>query len=476
MKQNQTIVNEKENLSINNLIKKLMSKLKGDIHLAELLKGSAIAFLLRLIGMFLGYLVTLMIARQYGAEGSGILALTLTYVSIATILAKVGLDISAMKIIARLQHTNDTGSIKALYYKTLKIILFFSLLISVLFLFLSDISAQHLFKKDYLSTVFQLAVLMIIPMALIHFHAESLRGYKKIAHYFFINSICVSAISILLISLDFKTICSDYVYIDIYIIAQFTTALLAIIFWLKESRMLKINSIDPTHPKTDAISTKSLLKTSFPIMISGSIALIMGWMDIIMLGVFKTEADVGVYSIALKLATLTSIALIAVNSIVAPKISQMYSENDLHNLQKTIQQSTKMIFIVSLPLLLIYFIFPTEMMSIFGESFKVGSAALIILSVGQFVNAMSGPVGQVLNMTDREHVLRNTAIIAVLINFTLNYILIPLYGIDGAAVSTAITGIIWNLLCVVYIYKKMEILVIYLPFISTQFKNKEYLT
>lgn len=443
------------------MIEKLKNKLSKDIHLAELLKGSAMAFVLRLVGMLLGYIFALMLAHKYGAEGTGIFALTITYVSIAVIFAKAGLDISTMKFIARFHNKNDIASIKGLYWKSLRILLFFSFIISILFILLSEISATYLFKKEYLSNAFYFSVLMIIPMALIEFHAEAIRGYKKIAYYFIINTISVSAISILLLMFNFKNILSDYVYIDIYIIAQFLTAIFAIFIWLRNSNILKITMID-------SISNKTLFKASFPIMITGSIMLIMSWMDIIMLGILKTEVDVGIYSIALKLATLTSIALIAVNSIVAPKISQMYSENDFYNLEKTIHQSTKMIFMISLPILIIYFSFPHYIMGVFGESFKIGAMALIILSVGQFFNALSGPVGQVLNMTDKEYILRNTAIIAALINLILNYVLIPEYGMNGAAISTAISGIIWNLLCVIYIYNKMGILVIYLPIIRSK--------
>jgi len=118
---------------------------------------------------------------------------------------------------------------------------------------------------------------------------------------------------------------------------------------------------------------------------------------------------------------------------------------------------------LALPVLISYFLFPSYIMGVFGENFKVGAMSLIILSIGQFFNAMSGSVGQVLNMTDREQILRNTTIIAALTNLILNYVLIPEYGINGAAFSTAISGILWNLLCVIYIYKKMGILVIYLP-------------
>jgi len=191
-----------------------------------------------------------------------------------------------------------------------------------------------------------------------------------------------------------------------------------------------------------------------------------------MLSIYGAEEEVGIYSMALKLAMLTSIALIAVNSILAPKISHLYSISDFKNLEKTIHQATKMIFLIASPVLIIYVIVPDYIMGIFGKDFKVGAIALVVLSLGQFMNAISGPVGQVLNMTDKENILRNTAIFAALCNLILNYILIQKYGMNGAAIATALSGTIWNLLCVIYIYKKMDILVVYIPYLR-RFINNE---
>lgn len=440
------------------MIKQLKSRIDSDIHLLELVKGSSVALLLRSIGMLLGYVVSLIVARKYGTQGMGIWALTLSYVSIALIFSKAGLDISTMKFIARFKAENDTASIKGVYWKSLKIVLFFSLLISVVFLYLSEISAIYIFNNARLSNAFAFAVPMIILLSLIQFHAEAIRGYKKIAHYFIINGISTSFVTALLLSLNIDHIWSNYVYIDIYVIAQCATVVLAIIIWLKDSKILN-------HTLKNTISTKKLFESSFPIMIAGSMTLIMGSMDAIMLGIFKSETDVGIYAIALKLSMLTSIVLIAVNSILAPKISQMFGSNDLDNLQNIIRKSTKMIFIISMPVLVVYFLYPEYVMSFFGEGFKIGASALVILAAGQFFNAISGPAGQVLNMTDKEYILRDTAIIATLANLILNYVLIPQYGINGAAIATAISGILWNLLCVVYIYRKLGILVMYFPFL-----------
>jgi O-antigen/teichoic acid export membrane protein len=88
---------------------------------------------------------------------------------------------------------------------------------------------------------------------------------------------------------------------------------------------------------------------------------------------------------------------------------------------------------------------------------------LMILTVGQFVNAAAGSVGNILNMTNNQNVLQNTALISTITNIFFNFILIPILGIKGAAISTAISGILWNMLCVIYLKYKYDLVTIYYP-------------
>ena len=76
---------------------------------------------------------------------------------------------------------------------------------------------------------------------------------------------------------------------------------------------------------------------------------------------------------------------------------------------------------------------------------------------GQLVNVLCGSVGYILNMTENQNIFRNITIFAVVINIFLNLILIPMYGIIGAAIASAISLILWNIISSFYIYRKFNI-------------------
>ncbi len=174
--------------------------------------------------------------------------------------------------------------------------------------------------------------------------------------------------------------------------------------------------------------------------------MIMSWTDIIMLGMFRTQEEVGIYNVAVRLSMITSFTLAAINSIAAPKFAELWGKKDLEGLKRVAQQSTKLIFWTSAPVLVLYLLFPSFFMGLFGEEFKEGALALVILTVGQFVNAGCGSVLTILAMTQKEKVVRNILFISTFLNIILNYILINMLGLSGAAIATSLANIVWNLI------------------------------
>ncbi|MCK4440884.1 MAG: polysaccharide biosynthesis C-terminal domain-containing protein, partial [Sulfurovaceae bacterium] len=164
-----------------------------------------------------------------------------------------------------------------------------------------------------------------------------------------------------------------------------------------------------------------------------------------------SEADVGIYSVVVKLVSLTSITLVAVNSIVAPKFSEFYSKGDMSGLKKVAQSSTKIIFFTTLPIIVILSLFPKFILGIFGEKFIIGVTALWILMFGQFINAVSGSVGYILIMTGKQILFNKIILLTSLLNIALNYILIYKYGIIGAAISTMISLSLLNILPFIFV-------------------------
>ena len=96
-------------------------------------------------------------------------------------------------------------------------------------------------------------------------------------------------------------------------------------------------------------------------------------------------------------------------------------------------------------------------MGLFGQEFVSGSPALIILSGAQLVNAAAGSVGLTLMMTGHERSTAYGLFVSAVVNVVLNAVLIPQFGVVGAAVATATSTILWNVLLIIEVYRKLGI-------------------
>ena len=111
------------------------------------------------------------------------------------------------------------------------------------------------------------------------------------------------------------------------------------------------------------------------------------------------------------------------------------------------------------------------LLTIFGAEFSTGQWALIVLVIGQVVNAMTGSVTLLLNMSGKQAALRNVALVALMIQVLLSFILIPPFGILGAAISSTISLSFWNIICTLIVQKQLQLRTYYIPFIQRKKTN-----
>jgi len=213
----------------------------------------------------------------------------------------------------------------------------------------------------------------------------------------------------------------------------------------------------------EPIKFKLFFLDSIPIFMSSAVFILLGWMDRIFLGVFESEDSLALFDVSAKVALIIGFSLEALNSILAPKVSELYYGKQTKELQRTIQFTAKTNSLISLLVFLILLLFSETILSVFGEAFKEGKTILIILAIGQLFNCLSGSVGVILQMTGNQKTYRLIMLYALILNLVLNLILIKPFGVIGVAIATSSSMIIWNLIGVILIRRKLSIYPFYLP-------------
>jgi O-antigen/teichoic acid export membrane protein len=177
----------------------------------------------------------------------------------------------------------------------------------------------------------------------------------------------------------------------------------------------------------------------------------------VMLGLLAGPEDAGVYAAAMRLAEIVSFVLLAVNTPLAPHVARLYAENRMSELQRTVTRAAKAILVLTAPLVAVLLVFGSQLLLLFGDDFSGGNDALVVLALGQLVNALMGSVGILLIMTGHERDVLASVGCATLVGLGLTAALIPPLGAEGAAIGRVASLVTWNVALTVITYRRLGI-------------------
>ncbi len=413
----------------------------------EVLKGASSALIIRVLGTVLGFVVSVMIARLLGAEGSGIYFLTVSVVMIASTVGRLGFDNTVVRFIAAHASQKEWADVYFVYRVAIKIIGLASALLSALLFVFASWLANDVFGKPFMEVPLQIGAAAVLPFSLLMIHAECLRGLKKIPSSQWIKTVLISLVCLLLLYPSISLWEANGAVIS-YAAAVIITAIVAWLLW----KRVWVGIEKDQH--VSSVSTEKLLQSSWPLFAVMMTGLVMQQAATIFLGVWGTAEDVGVFNIANRVSALLLFPLMAMISILTPKFSEMYKNDEMSELKKLARKSSRILIMLSVPIAALVAMYSEWILGFFGAAFIKGQTVLIILLVGVVVNAAAGAVGNILMMSGNERDVRNITFIAALSTVVMLFFFIPVWGSIGAAAAVAIGVSMQNILMVWRVYKK----------------------
>ena len=172
-------------------------------------------------------------------------------------------------------------------------------------------------------------------------------------------------------------------------------------------------------------------------------------------GAYLPAEEIAQLAVAQRTAMLVSFILMAVNMVVAPRFAALHAAGDVAGLRNIALMAVRLMALGATPVVAVMLIFPGFWMGLFGEGFAGGALLLQVLVIGQFINVLTGSVGYLLSMSGHERDLRNTLLIVAPVSVVITFILVPLYGAVGAALSTALAVGAQNLLAVYWVKRRL---------------------
>ncbi|MCD6372070.1 MAG: flippase, partial [Thermococcus sp.] len=417
--------------------------------LQRIARGTGIVFAGTVISMFFMFLSRALIARCFAAKEYGVFNLALAVFSISLVIATLGLQSSLPREVA-VYREKRPSQLWDLVSTAIVILSFNGTLLALLLSVEAENVALVLHESELVEPLKIIAFALPFSALTSGIIAIS-RGFGRVRERVYFKDIFfpVSFFVLLLIGVFLKL---GFLYVFfVYSVSQ----ILALAFLLFDVRRIGLIKFRLAFvPQLG----KELIVFSLPLMLTGILGFIMTRTDTLMLGYYEGSEIVGIYNAAAPLAGMLPIFLNSAGFLYVPIASRLYAQGKLGELGRVYQILTKWVFLLTLPLFSVMFLFPEATINFFfGAKYVGASRALQILALGFMFHTFLGLNGMSLTVIGepRLNLIGNS--FAAALNVVLNALLIPAYGLEGAAVATAVSYFVANVFRSFWLYKKTKI-------------------
>ncbi|MDD5178614.1 MAG: flippase [Candidatus Nanoarchaeia archaeon] len=417
-------------------------------NLERISEGALIILVGTVISKLLGYVYRFIVARS-GSEVYGLISTGLAVFGILGAIALFGLDVAVTRYVSyyseKANHSRISGTIKS----ALTISTITSIIAGVLLFVFSNKIALSVFHNSDVTVILQVFAFAIPLSVLRNIFLAVTRGFKVMKYDVYSKSLAenISRIVFTVIAIILGT---QLLGISVaYVLGILISLVLAFFFSEKLFSLIKSKESIPMK--------KELLTYSVPLTISTILMLFVLWMDTIMIGFFRTMSEVGIYNAVMPTSQLMHIFTMAVVGLFLPVLSSLYSADSLEEISSLYKTVIKWVAMINIIPLFIFIFFPSQVLSIlFGAEYSIGGTSLLILSIGFFIYSFSLIAYQILIIFKKTNWVMWISLITMLINFILNYVLIPKMGIDGAAIATSVSFVILALIMFVCSHRLVQ--------------------
>lgn len=418
---------------------------------------SLYAFAIRVFAAAIAFLSQIFLARWLGQFEYGILVLVWTYMVMIGGFAALGFDAAMVRFVPEYRETKQFGLLHGVLKMSQATVLTVSTLIALL-----GALGIYLFEssfENYYVIPFYLGLITLPMLAMTDLANGVSRGQGwmilALSPTHLIRPVLILVFMMGAVAAGAATTATTAILATIA--ATWLTTIGTVIFMAKRIRV--------TLPAAPAeYKTRHWITIALPMFLVEGFYYILTNADVLMVGIYMEPKDIAVYFAAAKCLALIHFVYFAVRSGAAQRYATLYHGSaDPIELEKFARATVHWTFWPSLALGVVMLIFGEFVLSLFGENFVEGYPLLFILVVGIVMRSAFGPCESLLTMSGNERICVAVFATALVSNIILNMILIPLYGLTGAAIATATSMIIEAVLLTLTVYKRLGIAMIILP-------------
>jgi len=396
---------------------------------------------LKLVQVALALGVSVLLARSLGPTEYGTYSFVLALATVLVVPCQCGLPAFVLRETAAAEIRQDWPTLMAVWEWSNRFVLVVS---PVLLGVVASLAWAFTDTAHFTSDTLLWGLALVPVLALLALRSASLRGL----HHVVLGQIVDSPLRlgllmafVLFLSVFLPSLLTSSSAMAFHVLAA-SLALIVATCLLRRSRPPLAGSCRRLDYKP-----RVWLASAIPLGLLAAAQIVNTRADAVLLGLLAGPKSVGIYQVAVQGATVVQLGLTAINLVLAPRIAALFATDQTEELQRLITSSARLVVVITAVFLLALVATAAPLIRLaFGLDYIPATGPLLILTIGQLFNAGFGSVGLLLNMTRHETSAARGFALAAAANIALNLVLIPRFGIHGAAVATAVALALWNLL------------------------------
>jgi O-antigen/teichoic acid export membrane protein len=399
------------------------------------------------LGRLLGYATHAAVAWMYGPAQLGFYAVGITVVQVASILSQLGLDNGVVRYVAHHGAGGDTARVRGTILQALAVTLALSLALSVLLFAGAGFLAEEVFGKPFLETMFRAFAVGLPFLTFMSMALWVTQGFGILKYAAFVGQVARPLANLALL-------------VFFYLLGvQILGAVAAYVLSMAFGAALALACLPRVFPGLLAgkarYEGRELSAVSAPMIVANVTQYSNLWTAVVVLGVFEPVPTVGVYSAAARTAALSTLVLIAFGGVFSPLAAGLYRQERLGDLSRLYGDVSRWAFTGAFAFFLVTVPLAPDIMLFFGREFAHGWPVIVVISAAQLFNSSVGPTARLLAMTGHQNSVMVSTLGSALAAVALNLLLVPAYGVAGAAAATAAALVLANGSSLVFVYRRL---------------------
>ena len=399
---------------------------------AELARGGALSFVGSVVSAVMGLVLIVVLGRLLGDAGSGVVLQAVGAFTIALGVARFGMDSAAIWILPR--QLDDERAMLRPTGAFLVLVSAIAGLVCAGVLFAGALVVEAQNPGDDVAHAIR-SIAWFLPVASVMLTALSAtRALGKVTAYVLVGNVLLPTLRPIVIAVAVGVGAGAVGAAFAWALPLLPAAIAAVVVMLWQLRRLG-RTAQPGFLRSGVPSRT--IRYALPRVMSSGLEQLLIWLAVIIVGALAGPAAAGVYGAASRFVAAGMIVDTALRVVVSPMFSKMLHRDDRSGLESVYRTATVWLVLFSTPVYVLLAVFAPVALSLLGGSFADGEPVLVVMAIGSVVTFLAGNIHSVLLMSGRSGLAAMNKAIAVAVNVALIYLLVPIWGITGAAVAWA---------------------------------------